>query len=101
MGGGGGIHQVAAQNDVSSSLSCKPGVFLLTSGFLRLYFPTLINWLLFCEMIGGFFLFKCMQDSAGMRGFPLSVFKKVLLPYWHSFPCCHSRCHLFGVPGAL
>lgn len=27
-----------------------------------------------------------MQDSAGTRGLPFSVLKKVLLPYWHSIP---------------
>ena len=68
--------------------------------FCSLYFPH-YNWLLFYEMVGGFFFCVCMQDSAGTRGLPLSVVKKVSLPYWHSIPRCHPHCCLFGFWWAL
>lgn len=59
------------------------------------------NWLLFTKWWVAFSFLYVYRILLVREAFLFLFLKKVLLPYWHSIPCCHPHCYLFWVSGLL
>ena len=109
VGDGDSLHQVTLLRTKRPPFSHRSQLFFFCGllVFCSLHFPH-YNWLLFYEMVGGFFFCVCMQDSAGLPLSAILAFHSLLpsslLPVWVlvCFDCQSTSrlltCISFGLP---